>query len=365
MPWDYLQSPVLLVRQRIAAHFLTGSDRILEIGAFKTPITSHLLHSPSEVTIVDPLIEAGEQHELNGRPCLVRSLPYSIDRIDLAEWRKERFGLLFCGMDLNRQESLPVEWLNTVCHFLALVSYANPCILEYPLQWRPSGELFGLILSLLQPRIAADIRLDLRLSDDAKDFDEDTQSRFYRRITVLADMQPIERPADLLERAARILFGPQAAAAILGMTHGQFAEVPNGLALDRVQPGAEGALVESQDDAVSIQTPPGAWNFTAFFPALEEVISGLPESTATPGTIEIEALVEAGEIGFGFLHESYREITGERLIKTSTERKMVSIFVPDMRRHLGLICRNGQTDGVISKARIFKVSLRLLDNGVA
>src|SRR5579884_2893342 len=233
MPWDYLQNPILQLRQRIAAHLLSSTDRILEIGAFKTPITPFLFHTPTEIAIVDPLVEPYESHELNGKLCRVRHLAISLDEFDIASWRAQPFGLLFCGMDLNRQDVEPAVWLNTVCKFLWLVSAASPCILEYPVKWEPSAQLFNLILSLLQPRLKADIRLDLTRYFESAEVTDETRSRLYRRMACLADMEAVEKPEHLRERAARILFGSEAAQHVLGCSSEEFREEPRAFDLAR------------------------------------------------------------------------------------------------------------------------------------
>ncbi len=36
--------------------------------------------------MIDPLVEAYESDELNGRPCKIRSLPIGLDEFDLRYW---------------------------------------------------------------------------------------------------------------------------------------------------------------------------------------------------------------------------------------------------------------------------------------
>merc|ERR1712038_589939 len=57
--WDYLDSEELKSRQALIAHWMTHSSpqRILDVGAFTSPIYKHMLHCPSEVVIVEPCAE--------------------------------------------------------------------------------------------------------------------------------------------------------------------------------------------------------------------------------------------------------------------------------------------------------------------
>jgi hypothetical protein len=359
MPWDYLQTPVLQVRQRIAAHFLSECDNILEIGAFKTPITEYLTHRPKEVLIVDPLAEPLERDSLNGQPCRIRHLALGIDDLDLSEWNSKPFGLLFCGMDLNREEQAPAHWLNTVCRFVYLVSAAQPAVLEYPMQWKPSAKLFNAILSLLQPRLAADIRLDLTGYLPEGEVSDEVRSRFERRLVVLTEMERAASPDALRERTARILFGSTAAPYILGEATGRREEIADGIDWKGARLAYDKATIRVEKDAVWIVTAPAAWSYAAVLPFSQSALK-LMSGRAIPAIVDLEVAIEAGEMGFGALRSSHQEISGERLIGASKERQQVRIFVPDARDHVGVICRNGQLNDTASTVRIYRASLSLL-----
>jgi hypothetical protein len=359
MPWDYLQNPVLQVRQRIAAHFLRDSESVLEIGAFKTPITGFLVHQPKDVTIIDPLAVPFTSDELNGRPCRVRHLAITLRELDLNEWRDKRFGLLFCGMDLNREQDEPANWLDTVCRFLFLISRAQAPVLEYPVNWQPSAKLFQLILSLLQPRIAADMGIDLTLFPAEGEVTDEVRSRFHRRMVLLTDMKRAEGPNEFRERAARILFGSEAAPFILGTSSNTFREVPGAIDLKRASQLQAKAYVHFRDAALEITTMPDAWSYAALAPITDAALSQLSRNLATPATVEIEVAVDQGEIGLGLLHKGTGQITGERLIRAADKPQKVNIFIPDLRDHEGLLCRNGQLAATVTKARILKAALAL------
>jgi hypothetical protein len=359
MPWDYLQNPVLRIRQRIAAELLQDCENILEIGAFKTPVTAFLLHQPKEVVVIDPLVEAYESDELNGRPCTIRHLPIALDEFDLRYWGDRPFGLLFCGMDLNRHETEPGLWLETVCRFLYLVSRSERPVLEYPIHWQPSANLFNLILSLLQPKIAADLRLDLTRYVSDPEMTDEIRSRFYRRMVVLADMTKVGDPMDLRERAARILFGTEAAPFVLGTSSGQLRKVENGLDMPGAKLAYENAQMEIHDGVLSIVTAPDAWSYAVLIPMTEEAIERIPETAAVPAAVEVQIYVGNGEVGLGLVSNDMRKISGERLVKASDELQTVRIFIPDVRGHAGLICRNGQLSETASAVRIVKATLLL------
>lgn len=360
MSWDYLQSPILRIRQRIAAELLLNCRRILEIGTFKNPITDYLLHDPDEIVVVDPLVEPYESNQRNGRRCRVRHLQMTLDEFDAAGWKQHAFGLLFCGMDLNRDNLEPDAWLNSVCKFIWLLSSASPCVIEYPVYWAPSVTLFEAILSLLQPKLSADIRMDLTRYVQSPEMTEETTSRFYRRMLALSDMETIDRPTDLLERAARIFFGSEAAPLVLAKTANTFVEVSGGLSVSRFKQSGDGSskLVPDQG-LLHVATSAAAWSFAVLFPLSQDVSSALNRCTAMPAVVRIQISVDHGEIVVGMLDESYRHITGERLVKASSERQEYNIFVPDLRNHLGLILRNGQFGPCVSKARVFEVTLQI------
>ncbi len=358
MPWDYLQSPVLLVRQRMAAHFLRDCRSILEIGAFKTPITGFLTHQPEEVVIIDPLVEPYESDELNGHPCRVRHLASALNDLDLLEWRSKRFGMLFCGMDLDRQHDEPGPWLETVCRFVYLVSQAQPPVLEYPVQWQPSAQIFHLILSLLQPRIAADVRLDLTRFPDDQEVTDEIRTRFERRMVVLADMNTLSGPDEVRERAARILFGSQAGPLIAGTSSRTFQPIPDGLALQQAQIH-NGAQVQFRKGELHVQTRPEAWSYAAMVPLSQGVLFRLKGGESAPATVEIELAVDQGELGLGMVGPDLQNIVGERLVRAAGQPQTIKLFVPDLRPQIGLICRNGQLERTVCKARILRLTLAL------
>lgn len=351
---------MLQVRQRIAAHFLQGCDKILEIGGFKNPITSFLLHHPKEVVVIDPLTDPLELNELPGKPCRIRHLAITLDQFAAGEsWEGERFGLVFCGMDLNRHEVTPDVWLNTVCKFLSLVSRAQPAVLEFPVQWQPSVQQFNLILSLLQPRIAADFRLDLTRFPLGPEVTDEIRTRFLRRLVVLDDMKPVGTFKDFRERAARILFGSSAAEIILETTSRELQEIPGAMPLANVRLAHYRAQIDFTDGVVGVTTLPDAWSYAALVPFAEETAMSPSGDSAIPAAVEVDIIVSAGEVGVGVFHRDFKQISGERLVRADSGQQRIRLFIPDIREHIGLLCRNGQWNETVSTARISRVALLL------
>jgi len=358
MAWDYLQDPVLEVRQRIAAHFLREQENIIEIGAFKTPITPYLLKAPKEVVIVDPLIEPGEWKEWNGKPANIRHLRMGMEDLDLNYFGNRPYGLLFCGVDLGPLYGEPVRLLKAVCHFLCLLSNADVPVIEYAMNWAPPAKLFQLILSVLQPRIAADMKLDLTRSVSGKDVTEEIRQRFLRRMIVLADMDRVKDPKVIQERVARILFGTEASAHLLSATAQSMRTVLDGLDISKVRRANDAAKVETQGGVVCLTTPARAWNYGAVIPLGTSVLTAIKSGSPVPAAVEIELEVEAGEVGVGMLADDFQQITGERMVRSETGRQTVQLFIPDLRGHTGLLFRNGDRQDAAS-AKIHRATISL------
>lgn len=359
MAWDYLQEPVLEVRQRIAAHFLREQENILEIGAYKTPITPYLLKQPKEVVIVDPLIEPGEWNTWNGKPSLIRHLRMGIEEFDINHFGSKPYGLLFCGAELNQSQGEPLRMLNAVCRYLCLVSRSAVPVIEYAANWTPQAKLFQLLLSILQPRITADMKLDLTRAVPGNQITEEVRQRFLRRMVVLSDMDRISDPKSIEERVARILFGTEASAHLLNASAQRMKPVPGGLDTSKAHRGNDNAKVEVRDGAVHLTTPAQAWNYAAIIPLGESALTRLKADTPVPAAVELEITVDSGEVGIGMLADDFQRITGERMLKAGPDKQTLQLFIPDLRGHTGLLLRNGEKNDTLSSARLSRVTLSL------
>ncbi|MBZ5609138.1 MAG: hypothetical protein LAP38_12825 [Acidobacteriia bacterium] len=360
MSWEYLQYPVLQVRQELAAHFLRGSRRILEIGGYKTPLTHFLTHEFDEVVVIDPLIESYEASERGGRPCSIRHLALDLDEFDMESWLKKPFACVFCGMDLNRVDKSPVEWLRTVCQFLLLLSHADIGVIEYPVNWQSSVQLFHVLLSILQPQLAADIRIDLSRYPDAGTVSDEVRSRLVRRLVVLRNSDKVEKIQDIQERVARALFGSHAAKVVLDLSKAALRAVADAFDIRNYKVGFVEPARAEFNDGLDVTTAPLAWSFAVLIPFQPSSQASLQGTTAVMAGVEVQLYVETGEVGIGLLPEGGESISGERLIKAAPgQLQTVELFIPDARGHIGVMCRNGRLDNTVSKARIVKIALSI------
>ena len=85
----------------------------------------------------------------------------------------------------------------------------------------------------------------------------------------------------------------------------------------------------------------------------------LSGSSAIPAAVEVDMTVAAGEVGVGVLHRDFNQISGERLVRVESGHQRIRLYIPDLREHIGLICRNGQSNETVSRARISRVALLL------
>ena len=85
----------------------------------------------------------------------------------------------------------------------------------------------------------------------------------------------------------------------------------------------------------------------------------LTGSSAIPAAVEVDLTVAAGEVGVSVVHRDFKQISGERLVRAESGPQRIRLFIPDIREHIGLMCRNGQSDNTVSSARISRVALLL------
>ena len=109
-------------------HLLIRCVYILFGGAYKTPITPYLLHAPKELIIADPLIEAAEWNEWNGKPSKIRHWNRGLDKLDLDYFVGRPFGFVACGVDLTHPDGNALGYLDVVCRFLCMISRSQVAV---------------------------------------------------------------------------------------------------------------------------------------------------------------------------------------------------------------------------------------------
>ncbi len=96
----HLSGPAAMVRQAIAAHFVSDCRHIIEIGGHLRPVTPLLTHGPDSVLVVDPKVEPYESGELNGRPCKVRHIARRFQEVSFNA-PAGQYGLVLLGYSLK------------------------------------------------------------------------------------------------------------------------------------------------------------------------------------------------------------------------------------------------------------------------
>ena len=146
---------------------------------------------------------------------------------------------------------------------------------------------------------------------------------------------------------------------ILETTSQEFQEIPGAMPLVNVQRAHERAHVDFTDGAIGVTTPPDAWFYAALVPFAEEIAMRLISSSEIPAAVEVDMTVTAGEVGVGVVHRDLKHVSGERLVRAESGQRRIRLLIPDIREHIGLICRNGQSNETVSRARISRVALLL------
>lgn len=115
-----------MVRQVMAAYFVTGCRRIIEIGGHSRPVTPFLTHGPESVIVVDPKVVPYEAEELNGKACRVRHVARKFQDVML-EAPRGQYGLVLLGYSLKPfGDSQPIGPL-----LFSLIDNARTVVLEY------------------------------------------------------------------------------------------------------------------------------------------------------------------------------------------------------------------------------------------
>jgi hypothetical protein len=123
----HLAGPAAMVRQVMAAHFVSDCRHIVEIGGHLHPVTSFLTHAPDSVVVVDPKMEPYEAEELNGRPCKVRHIARKFQEVSF-DLPSGEYGLVLLGYSLKPfGEHEPLGEA-----LFSLIDRARTVVLEYP-----------------------------------------------------------------------------------------------------------------------------------------------------------------------------------------------------------------------------------------
>lgn len=175
----HLAGPAALVRQVIAAHFVSDCRHVIEIGGHLRPLTPFLHHGPESVTVVDPKVVPLEAGELNGRPCRVRHIARKFQDVAF-DAPSGDYGLVLLGYSLKPYgDRQPLgETL------FGLVDGAKVVVLEYPPALERAASQVPHLIA--RPSVKVRCAIELRL-DDA----EIAGTPFALRRLIVLD--PVER----------------------------------------------------------------------------------------------------------------------------------------------------------------------------
>lgn len=164
-----------MVRQVMAAHFVSDCRHIVEIGGHLRPVTSFLTHGPDSVVVVDPKVVPYEAEDLNGRPCKVRHIARKFQEVSFDAPRRE-YGLVLLGYSLK-----PLGACEPLGKALFdLVDNARVVVLEYP----PTLERAARQVRHILARPTLEVRCTIEFTlDDA----EIRGSPFARRRLIVLD----------------------------------------------------------------------------------------------------------------------------------------------------------------------------------
>ena len=116
-----------MVRQVVAAHFVSDCRHVVEIGGHLRPVTRFLTHGPDSVVVVDPKVVPYEAEELNGRACKVSHIARKFQEVSFDAPRGE-YGLVLLGYSLKAFGTR--EPLGEA--LFRLIDDARIVVLEYP-----------------------------------------------------------------------------------------------------------------------------------------------------------------------------------------------------------------------------------------
>lgn len=164
-----------MVRQVVAAHFVSDCRHVVEIGGHLRPVTPFLTHGPDSVLVVDPKVEPYEAEELNGRPCKVRHIARKFQEVSF-DVPSGEYGLVLLGYSLK-----PFGTREPLGEALfSLIDNARTVVLEYPPALERSASQVPHILARPTVKVRCTIEFTL---DDA----QIRGSPFARRRLIVLD----------------------------------------------------------------------------------------------------------------------------------------------------------------------------------
>jgi hypothetical protein len=156
----HLAGPAAMVRQVIAAHFVSDCRHIIEIGGHLRPVTPFLTHGPDSVVVVDPKVEPHEAEELNGRPCKVRHIARKFQEVSF-DAPSGQYGLVLLGYSLK-----PFGARQPLGQSLfSLIDNARVVVLEHPPALARAANQIPHILA--RPTVKVRCTIELALDDSA------------------------------------------------------------------------------------------------------------------------------------------------------------------------------------------------------
>lgn len=168
--WKYLWSEAFKSRSVLAAYFVRNCKHIVEIGGYKTPISSFL--SPDKkVLVLDP-----------------RTDPYSSENINhiqigFEQWNDivdEPYGVVILGIELHMDE---LAWQK----LYKLIEGSEVAVIEVPIEHIHSVNQFNKILQNVSKRVSTKILLDLS-DNNFGDLENSAPPKTLRQINVLSNV---------------------------------------------------------------------------------------------------------------------------------------------------------------------------------
>lgn len=147
-----------MVRQVIAAHFVSECQHVVEIGGHLRPVTPFLTHGPESVLVVDPKVEPYQAETLHGRPCRVRHVASKFQEVAF-DVPRGTYGLVLLGYSLK-----PFGARQPLGQTLfGLIDNAAVVVLEYPPALERAAHQIPHILE--RPSVALRCTIELTLDD--------------------------------------------------------------------------------------------------------------------------------------------------------------------------------------------------------
>lgn len=168
--WKYLWSEPFKSRSVLAAYFVRNCNTVIEIGGYKTPISS-FLPSNKKCIVLDPRTESFESEN-------VKHL-----QINFEDWNdvpEQPFGLVILGIELHMQED---GWQK----LFALIEKSEITVIEVPIEHIHSVNQFNRILENTSKKVDSKILLDLS-GNNFGDLQGSAPPKTLRQINVLLNV---------------------------------------------------------------------------------------------------------------------------------------------------------------------------------